>query len=120
MLQVFVDDEEVFKKALGGKALSTWWILKPWVIKDVLSFAKKFGSFTGDVTDKKTQMLGGTMVIKNGEVIYVHRETSSFDNGDANDLLAAVLGKASTAVDKTPTSGATCAAGAKEYTAACS
>jgi len=94
---VFVDEAEAFKKAVhggSGRSYSTWWLLKPWVIKDVLSFAKRFGSYTGDVTDSKTQILGGTMVIKpSGEVIYLHKETSSFDNGDAKDLLAAVLGR---------------------------
>lgn len=91
--ELYTDEEEEFKKSLGGTRYKTWWLLKPWVLKDVLSFAKRFGMSTADTTDAKTQMLGGTIVVKEGKVVHVHRETSAFDNGSAKELLAAVLGK---------------------------
>eukprot|EP00900_Chrysochromulina_parva_P002097 jgi/Chrpa1/11889/Chrysochromulina_OHIO_Genome00006106-RA len=58
----------------------------------MLSLGRQVGAYNGDVSDKKTQVLGGTMVIKNGKAIYVHKETASFNSGDANDLLFAALG----------------------------
>ena len=53
----------------------------------------KVRQLTSDVTDVKTQTLGGTIVVKDGKVVYAHQETKSFDNGDAKETLAAVLGK---------------------------
>ena len=92
---LYVDSEETLKKALGGRSYRNWWLLKPWVLKDVASFAKKFGFGTNDTVDPKTQLLGGTFVVKDGAVVYVHRETTSFDNGSGKEVLAAVLGKSS-------------------------
>lgn len=86
---MYIDDEEAFKKAMGGQAYKNWWLLKPSVVKNLISYAKNFGTATADVSDKKSQMLGGTMVIKNSEVVYVHKETATFDNGDAKLMLAA-------------------------------
>jgi hypothetical protein len=91
--ELYTDEAEAFKDALGGKPYKTWWLLKPWVAKDVLSFTKRFGQSSSDVLDKKTQKLGGTIVFKEGKVVHVHRETATFDNGSAKELLAAVLGK---------------------------
>lgn len=91
--ELYFDDEEAFKKALGGPAYRTWWLLKPSVLRNILAYAGSFGSSTADVTDKKTQLLGGTFVVRDGEVVFSHKETSSFDSGDARALLAAVLGK---------------------------
>lgn len=54
---------------------------------------RKGGYAFDDVSDKKTQTMGGTFVVRGGEVVYTHLETSSFDNGDARELLAAVLQK---------------------------
>ena len=106
--ELYIDEEESFKKALhtDGGQLSAWWLLKPWVLKDVVSFARRFGSSTSDITDSKTQMLGGTMVIKNGQVVWIHRETSSFYNGDANEILAAVVGTSASTVSATPATAA--------------
>ena len=90
---LFIDEEETFKKALGGGAYRNWWLLKPSVLRHLTSYARNFGFQSNDVSDKKTQTLGGTFVVKNGEVVYVHKETSTFDNGDARAMLAAVTGK---------------------------
>ena len=97
--ELYFDDQEAFKKALGGTTYRTWWLLKPWVMQAALAYAKRFGAGTDDVTHKKTQMLGGTFVVKAGEVVYTHHETSTFDNGSAKAVLAAVLGKS---VDELP------------------
>lgn len=97
--ELYFDDQEAFKKALGGATYRTWWLLKPWVMQAALAYAKRFGAGTDDVTHKKTQMLGGTFVVKAGEVVYTHHETSTFDNGSAKAVLAAVLGKS---VDELP------------------
>ena len=67
---MWIDEEEAFKKALGGQTYRTWWLLKPSVLKNILSFASRFGSSTSDVTDVKTQTLGGTIVVKDGKVVY--------------------------------------------------
>lgn len=87
---VYIDEAEAFKLALGSATYRTWWLLRPAVVKDILSFSRRFGFSSADVSDKKTQLLGGTLVIKNGEVVYTHRETTTFDNGSVDSLLAAV------------------------------
>lgn len=90
---LYIDDEEAFKKALGGGTYRSWWLLKPSVVRNIFSFGSRFGAATNDVTDKKTQLMGGTFVFKGGEVVHIHQETNTFDNGNARELLATVLGK---------------------------
>lgn len=101
---IYIDEEETFKRALGGETYRSWWLLKPSVLSKMMGFARSFGTGSADITDKKTQMLGGTMVIKGGKVVYTHKETSTFDNGSAQDLLAAVKGEGTCApaMDSTP------------------
>ena len=89
--QVYIDEDEAFKKALGGVAYRSWWLMKPSVLRSLIGNVRNFGQFSGDVTDSKTQLLGGTFVVKGGAVVYVHQETASFDNGDAKEMLAAAL-----------------------------
>lgn len=103
---MYIDEDEEFKKSLGGGAYRNWWLLKPSVLAKMFSYASRFGTGTNDVTDKKTQLLGGTMIIKNGEVIFTHKETSTFDNGDAKEMLAAVLGKSVSDLDLAKTTPA--------------
>jgi len=109
---LYIDETEAFKDALGGAQYKNWWLMKPTVLKDVFNFAKSYGYATNDTTDKKTQKLGGVIVVKNGQVVYVHKETTSFDNGNARDVLAAVLGKAASDLnaDVTPSEEAVCTA----------
>lgn len=90
--EIFTDEEEAVKRALGGTLYKKRWLLLPSVLKNAVSFAGRFGMETADVSDEKTQMLGGTIVIKDGVVVYTYHETKSFDNGDAKVLLAAVRG----------------------------
>lgn len=97
-----MDEDESFKKALGGGNYKTWWLLKPSVLLHAVNYVKRFGQSAGDVTDKKTQMMGGAFVVKSGNVVYTHRETSTFYNGDAKELLAACLGKDVSSLDALP------------------
>lgn len=93
--ELYIDEQEQFKKAIhGGTTVSaiSMALLNPWLLRTMLSLGRQVGAYNGDVSDKKTQVLGGTMVIKNGKAIYVHKETASFNSGDANDLLFAALG----------------------------
>lgn len=99
---LYIDEEESVKKALGGTPYKMWWLLKPSVLRVASSFAKRFGFASDDLTDKKTQLTGGVFVVKKGEVAFVHRETSTFDNGDAREILAAALGKDIKDVAATP------------------
>ena len=89
--ELYIDEAEAVKDALGAQGFSNRWLLRPSVLKDVVRFTKNFGTSTGDLTDAKTQKRGGTFVVVDNKVVYVHRETERFDNGDANELLQAVL-----------------------------
>ena len=91
--ELWVDDSEEIKKSLGGPKYQSWWLLKPSVLLKIVTYARSFGTGTEDVTHKATQILGGSFVVVDGKVVYSHQETTSFDNGDAKALLAAVLGK---------------------------
>ena len=91
--ELWVDDSEEIKKSLGGPKYQSWWLLKPSVLKNLVKYARAGGSAMDDISHKNTQTLGGTFVVVGGEVVYSHRETSSFDNGDAKLLLAAALRK---------------------------
>ena len=37
--ELFIDDDEAFKRALGGEKYKNWWILKPWVLSQMRSLA---------------------------------------------------------------------------------
>ena len=89
---IYIDDDEAFKRALGSRSYKYWWLLRPTVVKKIISYVGSFGQNTVDSMDAKTQLLGGVFIVKNGEVIYTHRETPTFDNGNAKEMLAAVLG----------------------------
>ena len=88
---VFVDDAECFKRALGVTRVKARWALLPSVLLNIVSFAKRFGHDEGDIKEKQTSLLGGTVVVsRSNKVIYAFRETSTFDNGAAADVLRAV------------------------------
>ena len=79
------------KKALGGRAYKNYWLLRPSVMRHALSYVGRFGTGTSDLLHEKTNLLGGTLVLsKEGKVVHEFQETSSFYQGDAADLLAAV------------------------------
>ena len=89
--EFFVDEEESVKRSLGGRAYKNWWLLRPSVARHLASYMRQFGHSEADLMHEKTTMLGGTLVLsKDGEVLHEYRETSTFDNGSAADLLKAV------------------------------
>lgn len=105
--ELYIDDDELFKRALGGEKYKNRWLLKPSVLRNLAAFTRSNGALMNDVSSEKTQMLGGTMVFNaKGELLHEYRETSSFDNGSGQALLDAVLGKAP---GSTPTQAEACA-----------
>lgn len=91
--ELFIDDEEVVKRSLGGHGFKNYWLLRPSVLRHLGSYARRFGAGTSDITHEKTQMLGGTLVINTeGKVVHEFHETSTFYQGSAADLLKAVQG----------------------------
>uniref|UniRef100_A0A7S0P590 Peroxiredoxin-like 2 activated in M-CSF stimulated monocytes n=1 Tax=Calcidiscus leptoporus TaxID=127549 RepID=A0A7S0P590_9EUKA len=92
---LYIDEEESFKKALGGRNVSVWRALQPSAIARAIRIIStgNVRQSTADVTNKKTKLLGGTFVVKDGQVVFTHYETPNFDNGEAREILAAVLGK---------------------------
>lgn len=93
--ELYIDEEESFKKALGERGVSVWRALLPSVLARAVRILRTtmVGQSTADLSDPKTKLLGGTFVVKDGEVIFTHQETNTFYNGDAREVLAAVLGK---------------------------
>lgn len=83
---LYIDEENILKKALGGRMYSNWWLLKPSVIAAIIR-ARVLGSSTNDINEK-TSMLGGTIVVRDSEVIFHHAEDSSFGYADPETILA--------------------------------
>lgn len=91
---LYFDEEEEFKKAIsGGREYRALDLFRPATLWKLASNVRKSGAASNDISDKKTKLMGGTFVVLKNEVVYVHRENSNFDNGDARELLAAVLQK---------------------------
>jgi len=86
--EVFVDEAETFKKALGGQKYKNRWLLSPAVIRRIFA-SMGFGSFTGDLNEKST-MLGGAMIVGRQGVLFSQTETSGFVYPKADVLLAAL------------------------------
>ena len=58
------------KKALGGRAYKNYWLLRPSVVRHLVSYASRFGTGTSDVLHEKTNLLGGTLVLsKEGKIL---------------------------------------------------
>lgn len=112
---LYIDDEQSFKKALGERSVSVWRALLPSAIARALRILRTgVGQSTADVSDSKTKLLGGTFVVKGGQVVFTHYETANFDNGEAREVLAAVLGKKAADLPRDP-----CAAPSCDAPAAC-
>lgn len=89
--ELFIEEAETIKQALGGGAVKNYWLLRPSVLRHLASNVGRFGSGTSDVLHEKTKLLGGTLVLsKEGKVVHQFQETTSFYQGSAADLLAAV------------------------------
>ena len=105
--ELYIDDDEIFKRALGGEKYKNRWLLKPSVLKNLVGYTKANGQATNDLSSEKTQMLGGTMVFSaKGELLHEYHESSSFDNGSGQALLEVVQGKTPAT---TPTQAEACA-----------
>lgn len=84
--EIYIDDENSFKQALGGKAYRNVWLMKPSVIAAIVR-ARILGMSQVDL-NSKTSILGGTIVVKDGQVVFEQREGSSFNYADPEDILA--------------------------------
>lgn len=82
---MYIDDENGFKQALGGVSFSNFWLMKPSVIARIIR-ARVLGSSMDDLNDK-TSILGGTIVVKNSQVVFHQREGSSFNYANPDDFL---------------------------------
>lgn len=92
--ELYFDDDEAVKKAMGGgsgRTVSNWNLLRPGTLVNLITNSRKGGFASDDIADAKTKLMGGSFVVLKGEVVHVHHETNNFDNGDARQLLAAVL-----------------------------
>ena len=92
---VLLDEDEVFKKALGGQTYKNRWLLNPAVIARIFK-VRSFGAQVDDLNDKST-MLGGAMIVTKEGVAYAEAETSSFVYPSASELLAALDSSSSVA-----------------------
>mmetsp|Transcript_86 Transcript_86/g.191 ORF Transcript_86/g.191 Transcript_86/m.191 type:complete len:139 (+) Transcript_86:265-681(+) len=91
--ELFVDDQDKVKQALGGRQYKNYWLLRPSVVRHLVSYVSRFGSGQSDLLHDKTKLLGGTLVFsEQGEIVYEFLETTSFYQGSAADLLEAVKG----------------------------
>lgn len=86
--EVVIDEEEVFKKALGGQVYKNRWLLAPSVIRRIFATAG-FGTKTDDLNEK-SKMLGGAMIVNKQGVLFAEAETSGFTYPSADTLLAAL------------------------------
>ena len=67
--ELFIEEAETIKQALGGGAVKNYWLLRPSVLRHLASNVGRFGSGTSDVLHEKTKLLGGTLVLsKEGKV----------------------------------------------------
>lgn len=85
---VYVDDENAFKMALGGKQYKNSWLLSFSVIKRILR-TKHLGVKQDDMNDK-TSYLGGTILVKNSDIVFKQTENSSFMYASPDEVLGAV------------------------------
>jgi len=92
--EILVDEDETFKKALGGEKYKNRWLLSPAVIARIFK-VKGFGSQFDDLNDKST-MLGGAMIVNGEGVIFAEAETSGFVYPSAAELLSALDSRAPT------------------------
>jgi hypothetical protein len=84
-VDLFVDKDDTFKKALGYKKLSLLWMLKPSVLKLIYS-TKWITGDQSDATDQKTSILGGEFIFKDGEVKHSRIEGTDFTHTPTDEL----------------------------------
>ena len=86
--ELFVDEDEAFKKALGGLPYKNRWLFKPSVLTRLGSVVGNGRDFS-DLNDK-SQMLGGTMVVDRSGVLFAKPESESFAHAEVDEVLAAM------------------------------
>ena len=83
-----VDEDEAFKKALGGLPYKNRWLFKPSVLARLGSVVGNGRDFS-DLNDK-SQMLGGTMVVDRSGVLFAKPESESFAHAEVDEVLEAM------------------------------
>ena len=86
--ELFVDEDEAFKKALGGLPYKNRWLFKPSVLARLGSVVGNGRDFS-DLNDK-SQMLGGTMVVDRSGVLFANPESESFAHAEVDEVLEAM------------------------------
>ena len=86
--ELFVDEDEAFKKALGGLPYKNRWLFKPSVLARLGSVVGNGRDFS-DLNDK-SQMLGGTMVVDRSGVLFAKPESESFAHAEVDEVLEAM------------------------------
>ena len=87
--EVLLDESETFKKALGGQMYKNHWLLSPAVIRRIFQVQDRFGIQTSDL-NKKSNLLGGVMIVNKDGVLFAEAETSGFIYPSADTLLRAL------------------------------
>eukprot|EP00930_Biecheleria_cincta_P035769 TRINITY_DN24585_c0_g1_i1.p1 TRINITY_DN24585_c0_g1~~TRINITY_DN24585_c0_g1_i1.p1 ORF type:complete len:131 (-),score=20.51 TRINITY_DN24585_c0_g1_i1:119-511(-) len=85
---IYVDDENAFKMALGGQQYKNSWLCSFSVIRKIFR-TKYLGMKSDDISDK-TSYLGGTLVVRDSEVLFRKTEDSSFSYAEPDEVLAAM------------------------------
>lgn len=85
---LYIDDENAFKMMLGGKQFKNSWLLSFSVIRRIFR-TKHLGARQDDMNEK-TSYLGGTIVVRDSDVIFKQTENSSFAYATADELLQAI------------------------------
>lgn len=86
--ELLIDEDESFKKALGGTQYRNSWLLKPSVILRIAG-VKRFGTSMDDL-NAKSNMLGGVVVMGKDGVVYAEAESTSFAMPKADAILSAL------------------------------
>ena len=86
--ELFIDEDEAFKRALGGLPYKNRWLFKPSVLARLGSVVGNGRDFS-DLNDK-SQMLGGTMVVDRSGVLFAKPESESFAHAEVDEVLEAM------------------------------
>jgi len=86
--EVLLDEDETFKKALGGQKYKNRWLLSPQVIARIIRVLR-YGSKVDDLNEK-SKMLGGVMIVNQAGLVFAEAETPKFLYPSARALLRAL------------------------------
>lgn len=85
---VYLDEADAFKQALGSPNFSNWWLLKPSVIRGIIS-GSKYGTDMSDL-NAKTSVMGGVILVGPSGVAFSRVEGSEFQMPAAAEILSAL------------------------------